>query len=169
MKYKTILCNRKNYGIKRSHNSVFFVVIHYTAVDGDTAKNEGIAFKTHITKTSAHFFIDQTGAIVKSVPLDYVAWSVGGARYSNYKETGGAKYYKRCTNSNSVSIELCDNLKKDPSKTQIKSVIECIKYIKKYCPNAKTIIRHFDVNGKCCPARMISETKWKTFKKQIGE
>jgi 23S rRNA pseudouridine955/2504/2580 synthase len=35
-------------------------------------------------------------------------------------------------------------------------------------PNAKTIIRHFDVNGKYCPARMVDESKWKKFLKGIN-
>ena len=58
-----------------------------------------------------------------------------------------------------MSIELCDNLKRDPSPEQIEAVKNTIEYIQKYCKNAKTVIRHFDVNGKHCPARMTDETK----------
>ena len=72
-----------------------------------------------------------------------------------------------CTNS--VSIELCDNLEKDPSKEQIKAVKELIGYIRKKCPNAKKVVRHFDVTGKHCPARMMTDKKWKSFLKKIGE
>ena len=36
-------------------------------------------------------------------------------------------------------------------------------------PNANTVIRHFDVNGKHCPAPMMNEKVWKKFKKTIGE
>ena len=38
-----------------------------------------------------------------------------------------------------------------------------VKYIRDLCPNANTIIRHFDVTGKDCPAPMTgsSNIKWK--------
>jgi N-acetylmuramoyl-L-alanine amidase CwlA len=72
-------------------------------------------------------------------------------------------------NANSVSIELCDNLNKDPSSAQIKAVKKCIKYIRKYCPNATKVIRHFDVTGKHCPARMMDDKVWKKFLHDIGE
>lgn len=164
----TIRCNRNNYGQKRSHNDVKFVVIHYTAGDTDTARNEGVYFsREHKPHTSAHFFVDREGNIVKSVPLDHVAWAVGGKKYPGTK---GGKYYGICTNYNSVSIELCGNLKKDPSEKQIEAVNKVIKYIRKYCRNINgyaQIIRHYDVTGKLCPARMVDENKWHKFKARI--
>ena len=97
----------------------------------------------------------------------YTAWAVGKDYRSG--RVGEAKYYKKCTNANSVSIELCDCATKDPSKEQIAAVKRLIdKLIKKKCPNAVTIIRHFDVNGKNCPARMIDEKKWADFLKAIS-
>lgn len=163
-----IKCSPHNRGGKRNRNNVKYIVIHYTANKGDSAKNNGNYFaRPHNPKSSAHFFIDQAGNIVQSVEMFYTAYSVGGARYSNYKKTGGAKYYRKCTNANSVSIELCDNLDKDPSAKQIQATKECIKYIRKYCPNAGIIIRHFDVTGKSCPARMLNESKWAKFKAQV--
>ena len=49
------------------------------------------------------------------------------------------------------------------------AVKRLIKYIRKYCPNANTVIRHFDVNGKHCLVPMMNEKVWKKFKKAIGE
>lgn len=51
----------------------------------------------------------------------------------------------------------------------IKTVKWLVKYIQKYCPNAKTIIRHWDVNGKDCPQIMVGKDneEWKSFKKKI--
>lgn len=165
---KTIKASPHNYGVKRNRNNVSFIVIHYTAGNGDTAEAEGKYFsRPHDPKTSAHFFIGQDGHIIKSVPLDHVAYSVGGSKYADCKQTGGGKYYGMCTNANSVSIEMCDNLKKDPSEKQKKAVKECIKYIKKYCKNAFIIVRHFDVTGKHCPARMMDNKKWNKFKSEI--
>lgn len=147
--------------IKRDKRTVKYIVIHYTAVKGDTAVNEGKYF-SHSTRTAgAHFFIDRKGVVVKSINLDRTAWAVGGRKYSDCGKTGGGKYYGKCTNANSVSIELCDIVDQDPSKAQKQAVYNTIRYIKKHCPNAQTIIRHFDVNGKHCPARFMNENKWK--------
>ena len=78
--------------------------------------------------------------------------------------------YSKCTNFNSVSIELCSSTDKEAySKEQAAAIKRLIKYIRKYCPNANTVIRHFDVNGKHCPAPMMNEKVWKKFKKAIGE
>ena len=168
MSYKYIKAKSNSYGSKRSRDDIKYIVIHYTGNNGDTAINNANYFKNSNTRSAgAHFFVDQKGNVIKSVAMNLIAWSVGGY----YTQSNGAgKYYKKCTNANSVSIELCDNETKDPSAAQIKSVKKLIKYIKKNCPNAKTIIRHWDVNGKDCPARMTgtNNKKWKNFKSQIG-
>ena len=102
--------------------------------------------------------------------MNRTAWAVGGAKYADCKATGGGKYYSKCTNYNSVSIELCGCTEAEPyTKEQAAAVKRLIKYIRKYCPNAHTVIRHFDVNGKHCPAPMMNEKVWKKFKKAIGE
>lgn len=168
---KIIKAKRLSYSpYKRDKKAVQYIVIHYTAGNNDTAVGEGNYFKNVNTRSAgAHFFIDQKGDIVKSIALDRIAWAVGGSRYGDYKKTGGAKLYGVCRNANSVSIELCDNLNKDPSLTQIKAVKKCIKHIRKYCPNATKVIRHFDVTGKHCPARMMNAIKWRRFLMAIGE
>ncbi len=166
MKY--IKASKMSYGSKRKRSSVKYIVIHYTGVKGDTALNEANYFARNNTRfAGAHFFVDQQGNAIKSIPLNRTAWSVGGF-YSN--ANGAGKYYKKCTNSNSVSIELCDNVNRDPSTKQIKAVKRVVKYIRRYCKNAQVIIRHWDVNGKCCPARMVGtdNAKWKKFKKKIN-
>lgn len=170
MYIQKIQANDNAYGRKRDYADIRYIVIHYTAGNGDTAQNEGLYYKNGNKRSAgAHFFVDQRGEIVKSININRVAWSVGGSKYNDCAKTGGGKYYKIVTNSNSVSIELCDNLEKDPSKEQIKAVKELIGYIRKKCPNAKKIVRHFDVNGKHCPARMMTDKKWKSFLKKIGE
>lgn len=155
---------------KRDRERIKYIVIHYTAGNGDTAVNCGNYFKNGNTRAAgAHFFVDQKGNVVKSIDMNRTAWAVGGKKYNDCTQTGGGKYYNKCTNANSVSIELCDNLNKDPSKAQIRAVKDLIAYIRKYCPNAHRVIRHFDVTGKHCPARMMDSTSWKSFKKAIGE
>ena len=153
---------------KRSRKDVRYIVIHYTSGKNDTAKNNVDYFATsNIRNAGAHFFVDQQGNIGRSIPMNRTAWAVGGDQRSG--KDGEAAYYGKCTNANSVSIELCDNATKDPSEKQIESVKKLMKYIKKYCPNATKIIRHWDVNGKSCPARMVGKEnkKWVKFKKAI--
>ena len=58
-------------------------------------------------KASAHAFVDDNSVTV-SVPANYVAYSVGGKRYSDYNRTGGASMYGKITNTNSYNIEMCD-------------------------------------------------------------
>ena len=149
-KYQYIKAKKNSYGKKRDRNDVRFIVIHYTGNKNDTALANARYFANTNTRTAgAHFFVDRKGTVIKSVAMNLVAWSVGG-KYP--KRAGGGSYYGKCTNSNSVSIELCDIANKQPSAEQIKAVKKLIKHIRKYCPNAKTIIRHFDVNNKICPA-----------------
>lgn len=151
-------------GIRDKENVVEYIVIHNTGNNNDTAVNNCKYFATTNTrKAGAHFFVDQNGVVARSIPMNRTAYSVGGAKYIGTE----AKYYGECTNANSVSIELCDIVNKDPSEVMIKSVRELIKYIQKYCPKAKTIIRHYDVNGKPCPMRYVDDKKWKALKKEM--
>lgn len=147
--------------IKRSRSAVKFIVVHYTGGTKDTAKNECDYFATGNTRAAgAHFFVDREGVIGKSIPMNRTAWSVGGDMRCG--KPGEAKYYGICTNSNSVSIELCAIAVDPPTTSQMESTRKLVKYIRKHCPNATTIIRHWDVNGKECPATMtgINNQLW---------
>lgn len=168
MAYQLIQAKPVSYGGTRALSSVKYIVIHYTAGNGDTALNEVRYFANGNTRAAgAHFFCDQSGTVYQSIPLNRIAWSVGGF-YT--KANGAGSYYNVCTNANSVSIELCDNLNKDPSSKQISATKTLVAYIKSQCPNAKTIIRHWDVNGKACPARMVgtNNAKWVSFRNSIS-
>lgn len=152
------------HGGTRALSAVKYIVLHYTAVNGDTAKNEATYFSRNYSRyAGAHFFVDQSGYIAQSIGMNVTAWSVGGSKYSGTSP----QYYGSCTNYNSVSIEMCDQVNKDASAKQIEAVKWLITYIKKSCPNAKTIIRHYDVNGKPCPARYLNSSKWNALKKAV--
>lgn len=155
---------------RRSLSAIKYNVIHYSGNNGDTAKNNADYFATGNTRAAgAHYFVDRQGEIAQSVSMYYPAWSVGGDH--RIGKPGEAAYYKECTNANSVSIELCDCATKDPSDAQIEATKRLIKAIQAKCPNAKTIIRHYDVNGKLCPARMCgsaeNDRRWNEFLKKI--
>lgn len=155
-----------SYGSKRNKKNVLFIVIHYTGNKGDTAIGNASYFAyRNVWSVGAHFFVDRSGNVVKSIPMNFTAWSVGGKKITGTK---GGKFYGLCKNSNSVSIELCDIVDKLPSEKQIAAVKKLVKYIRKNCPNAKTIVRHYDVTGKACPASMLGAATWADFKSKIA-
>ena len=155
-----------SYGGKRSCTKIKYIVIHYTGNRGDTAKNNLDFFATSNTREAgAHYFVDSEGKIGESIPISYVAYAVGGFYSSKH---GAGTYYKKCTNFNSVSIELC-NCTKGVTWEQMLAVRELVQYIQTRCPHAKTILRHWDVNGKDCPGPMTGKKnkKWKHLKNKI--
>ena len=170
--FKKRLSNRANYGSQRVLSKIKYIVIHYTANDGDSDEGNGNYFANNIVKASAHYFVDGD-SVTQSVPDDYVAWSVGDKKYSNCNKTGGGKFYGQCNNTNSISIEMCDevkNGKSDFSAATIENTIELTKMLmKKYNVDISRVIRHFDVSGKSCPAPYVDNAKWKEFKNMITE
>ena len=165
--FKTNIANKANYGAKRQLSKIKYIVIHYTGNDGDTDEGNGKFFKNNIVKASAHYFVDDD-SVTQSVPDDYVANSVGGKKYADCNKTGGGKFHNKCTNTNSISIELCDDVKNGvvyPSAKTIANAVEFVKAkMKEYGIPAANVIRHFDVTGKHCPAywcgTATKETKW---------
>lgn len=153
--FKTNIANRKNYGNKRNTSTIKYIVIHYTGNDGDTDENNGKYFKSRVTETSAHYFVDDD-SVTQSVPDNYVAWSVGGSKRTDCDSTGGGKYYGKATNKNTLNIEICDDVKNGtvyPSAKTIDNAIELTKKkMKEYNIPKENVIRHFDVSGKRCPA-----------------
>ena len=170
--FKKRLSNRANYGSQRVLSKIKYIVIHYTANDGDSDEGNGNYFANNIVKASAHYFVDGD-SVTQSVPDDYVAWAVGDKKYSNCNKTGGGKFYGQCNNTNSISIEMCDevrNGKSDFSAATIENAIELTKILmKKYNVDISRVIRHFDVSGKPCPAPYVDNVKWKEFKNMITE
>ena len=147
----------------RSLSTIKYIVIHYTGNKGDKAASNARYFaESNTRQAGAHFFVDKTGEIYQSIDMNKIAWSVGGDMRTG---DGGGSLYKTCTNSNSVSIELCDCCSNTNYK-QALAVRKLVKHIQKKCPNATHIVRHWDVNGKYCPAPMIGKDneKWKKLK-----
>lgn len=163
---KQILAHFDNYGGTRAMSDLW-IVIHYTANRNDTAENNGKYFANNVVDASAHFFVDED-SIVCSVHPACVAYSVGGNKYANCVNTGGGKHYGKCTNKNSISVELCggkDNVY--PSEKTIANAVELVlSLMAEYSIPQERVIRHFDVTGKPCPAYWCGSAKrneaWKT-------
>lgn len=171
MNRKTILANKENFGGTRAYSSIKYIVLHYTANDGDKAENNAKYFQTaRDPASSAHYFVDDN-TIVQSVPDNYVAWAVGGNRYFDIEKTGGGKLYKKVTNANSISIEMCGT-KRDgkgtaSEKTMQNAVSFCLELMKKYNIDIDHVVRHFDVTGKHCPVYFMNDAAWEGFKDRI--
>lgn len=172
-KYHALRCN---YGNARVLNTIKYIVIHYTANDGDTALSNAKYFAKGNRGASAHYFVDGNN-IVQSVEDNYVAWSVGGSKYSDCSKTGGGKFYGICNNSNSINIELCDDIRNGniyPTEAAISNAIDLVcRLMEKYNISSNNVIRHFDVNGKRCPAYWCGDSqknaKWQDFKSRLEE
>lgn len=158
---KRQIAAKSNYGTARSSSTIKYIVIHYTGNDGDSDESNGNYFQKNIVKASAHYFVDDN-SITCSVPENYIAFAVGGKKYNN----AGGRLYGTVTNANSISIELCD-IKKDgiiyPSQKTIQNALELTQYLmEKYNIPAHRVIRHWDVNGKSCPAYWVNDNSWET-------
>lgn len=154
----TILARATNKGGKRFLSSIKYIVIHYTANDGDHDTNNGNYFKNNTVYASAHDFVD-SDSVTHSVPYSEVAYSVG-------KKFGNAPLWGKCTNSNSVSIELCDDNKNGkvyPSQATIdNAIIHTVDLCIKFKINPRTnVVRHWDVCRKRCPEYWVNDSKWK--------
>lgn len=156
------IANKSNYGSVRSTSKIKYIVIHYTGNDGDTANSNANYFKNNIVKASAHYFVDDN-YIYRAVPDNYSAYAVGGKKYNN----AGGRLHGTVTNSNSISIELCDTVRNGvvcPTQDTINHAIELTQALMaKYNIPAHRVIRHYDVNGKLCPKYWVSDASWKSY------
>ena len=102
-------CNTSNFSSGRI-SSIKWLVMHFTANNGDTAKNNADYFARQPgLQASAHYFVDITQVV--QVVEDYnTAWSVG----VNY---GSNNLFNQCKNNNSINEiklgrQLIKNLRK---------------------------------------------------------
>lgn len=174
-KLKTKKSKRCNYGSSRSTKSIKYAVAHYTGNDGDTDEANANYFANNNVGASAHYFIDDD-SVTQSVPDNYVAWAVGSTglldQGSPYRKKG-AKFWGKCTNTNSLSFELCDTIDNGKrmvsKKTRANGAAFIAKKMHQYDIPIGNLIRHFDVNGKLCPIYWVTdEDDWKKFKAEVN-
>lgn len=152
-------CNSGNYQSGRT-SSIKYIVIHYTANSGDTAKNNADYFARTVTKTSAHYFVDET-SIWQSVKDSDTAYAVGASSYK----------HAECRNANSISIEMC-NAKNSILEATFNNTAELTKKLmKEFNIPISNVLRHWDVTGKSCPLLMIGDNnaEWNRFKSKLVE
>lgn len=141
-----------------------YIVVHYTGNSTDTAYNNTKYFKSVNRNASAHYFVDDNN-IYQCVLDKDKAWHCG----DKLKSGNGGSYYGKCTNSNSIGIEMCCTNYDVSAKTEA-NTIELVKYLmSRYSIPVNNVIRHYDVTNKNCPAPMVKDPdRWKSFKNNLG-
>ena len=149
-----------------SNKQIDYIVIHYVGAVS-SAKNNATYYANNKLKASAHYFVDET-SIWQSVADKDMAWHCGGGLQGN----GGHSFHKKCTNYNSIGIEMC--CKKTSSgvwyfqDSTVQNTVDLVKYLmEKYNIPIERVIRHYDVTGKNCPAPYVDESEWERFKNRI--
>ena len=169
---KEQLANPGNYGGSRGASQIKYLIFHYTGNDGDKAANNAAYFQQNIVKASAHYFVDDT-TVWRSVPDLKVAWAVGGSKYPNADKTGGGTMHGIITNTNSISIEMCDTIRNGVYQASEATLTNAAalgrELMAKYGIPLERVYRHFDVTGKHCPSYLISAQKWAEFKARLEE
>lgn len=164
MAYKLIQ-NLTKVNYTRGNNGRKYIVIHYTGNRTDTAIANSNYFKNTNRGASAHYFVDAEN-VVQVVSDSDTSWAVG----RNY---GSNNLFGRCTNSNSISIEMCSTYGKISDGTYRNTVELTKTLMKKYNIDAAHVVRHWDVCSKSCPgwtgwgANGCDASIWNQFKKDI--
>lgn len=136
-----------------------YIVVHYTANKGDTAKNNVDYFARTVTGTSAHYFVDRN-AVMQSVDEGDTAWHCGSEH----------PRHPYCRNSNSIGIEMCDSVDGVPEDVRSLTVSLVQELMSRYGLDSSHVLRHYDVTGKRCPAPWVDNpAEWMEFKKMLEE
>lgn len=159
--------NLTNVNYNKMSNKVNkYIVIHYVGAVS-TAYNNSVYFKNVNRSASANYFVDEN-EIYRVVADSDKAWHCG----DKLKSGNGGTYNGKCTNSNSIGIEMCcynNNGTLDISEKTIANTIELVKELMaKYNISIDNVIRHYDVTNKICPAPLVEdESRWIDFKNRL--
>lgn len=148
---------------KYANRPVTYLAIHYTA--GSTSKKGSALNVKRVFEqrsASADFCVDDETMVQFNPDIkNYYCWAVGDKKYAHTK---GGSLYGRATNRNTISIEMCSNLKKGASAASAnhdgwyitdETLQQCAKLakilMKKYNIPIERVVRHYDISGKLCP------------------
>lgn len=150
----------ENYRVSsRGPSDIRYLVIHFTANDGDSAKNNADYFAREAPGVSAHYFVDER-EIWQSVREKDIAWHCG---------TKGMYFHPYCRNANSLGIELCSRKQGEKYYFTPETVRNAQAFVRtlmqRYGIPAENVVRHYDVTHKNCPAPFVEDAgAWQKFK-----
>ena len=167
------------------NRKIEYIVIHYTAGTSSApgkAAATAAYFAKDTTKASADFIVDDSNVVqFNPDPANRYSWHGGGTKQA----TAGGQYYSKCTNKNSLGIEICSNnamgkmtaANDDNWYFTDDAVLLAQELVKKlmveYGIPPENVIRHYDVTGKLCPgiygwnAESGDDSEWEDFKAAI--
>ncbi len=163
IEYYEVPAHRSNY-TKGGRQHIKYIVVHYTANDGDTARNNGNYFSQPNRNASAHYFVDEN-EIIQSVKDTDTAWHCGAKSYK----------HELCRNDNSIGIEMCSEKDQNGQyyinqATQNRTIRLIKVLMKQYNIPIENVLRHYDVTGKLCPEPFVkNQVQWLDFKKRLSE
>lgn len=148
----------------RRPSDICYLVIHFTANDGDSAKNNADYFAREAPGASAHFFVDER-EIWQSVQEKDIAWHCG---------TRGMYFHPYCRNANSLGVELCSRKRGEKyyfTPETVKNAQQFVRSLmKRYGIPTENVVRHYDVTHKNCPAPFVEDAgAWQKFKAGLIE
>ena len=162
-----VSCNKANYHAGRTQ-PVRYIVMHYTANNGDTAKNNCDYYhRVGGLQASAHYFCDEHGAM-QSVRERDTAWHCGA-------EAGQPYWHPECRNANSIGIEMCSRKRADGSyyikpETVANAAALAKDIMQRYGIDTEHVVRHYDVTGKRCPMPWVDDpAQWTEFKEILKQ
>lgn len=158
-----------NFYAGRGGNSIKYIVVHYTAGNGDTAMNNAQYFHNNSgLQASAHYFVDEH-SVVQSVRDTDGAWHCGGPLESPHHPL-----HNICMNRNSLGVEMCSDKVNGKyvitAQTVDRTVVLVRWLMDKYGIDVNHVVRHYDVTGKDCPEPWVRNPKlWEKFKTMLTE
>lgn len=157
-----VSCDPSNYRAGRTQ-PVRYIVMHYTANNGDTARNNCDYYhRVGGLQASAHYFVDEHGAM-QSVRECDTAWHCGARAY----------WHPECRNGNSIGIEMCSRKRADGSyyikpETVANAATLAKDIMQRYGIDTDHVLRHYDVTGKRCPMPWVDDpAQWTAFKDML--
>ena len=159
-----VSCDPSNYRAGRTQ-PVRYIVMHYTANNGDTARNNCDYYhRVGGLQASAHYFVDEHGAM-QSVRECDTAWHCGARAY----------WHPECRNANSIGIEMCSRKRADGSyyikpETVANAAALAKDIMQRYGIDTDHVLRHYDVTGKRCPMPWVDDpAQWTEFKEMLKQ
>ena len=142
-----------------------YLAIHFTASSNSKPGRALSIYNTFINRQASADFVVDDRDIVQFNPdiRNYYCWAVGDNKQSS---KGGARFYDKANNKNTISIEICSICNPATSTAVSKpnhdgwsftdatlnNAVKLAKIImKKYNIPIENVIRHYDITGKLCP------------------
>jgi hypothetical protein len=154
-------------GVHITHSKgrpVKYIALHYTEGSSSApgrAKNLKHVFEER--RASADFGVDDRDIYQFNPDIEnYYCWSVGDKKDPS---NGGGRLHGIAGNKNTISIEICSNLKKGYNinksnhegwyftEESLENALKLVKILmKKYNIDIDHVVRHYDISGKSCPS-----------------